>query len=57
MPTKLGIAIAALAAALGIAACGGDDGVGSGSSGEATVAEGGKATGDVLMTSTVIGGH
>jgi spermidine/putrescine transport system substrate-binding protein len=50
MPTKLGIAIAALAVALGIAACGGDDGVGSGSSADAPVAEGGEATGDVLIS-------
>jgi spermidine/putrescine transport system substrate-binding protein len=50
MPTKLGIAIASLAAALGIAACGGDDGVGSGSSQEAPVAEGGEPSGEVLIS-------
>jgi spermidine/putrescine transport system substrate-binding protein len=50
MPTKLGIAIAGLAAALGIAACGGDDGVGGGGNGEVPVAQGGKATGDVLIS-------
>jgi spermidine/putrescine transport system substrate-binding protein len=50
MRTKLGIAIAAFAAALGIAACGGDDGVGSGSSEDAPVAEGGKASGEVLIS-------
>lgn len=49
MPSKLGIAIAALAAALGIAACGGDD-VGGGGGGEVPVAEGGKASGDVLIS-------
>ena len=50
MLTKLAIAIAALAAALGIAACGGDDGVGGGGDGEVPVAEGGKASGDVLIS-------
>ena len=51
MPTNLGIAIAGLAAALGIAACGGDDGVGGGGgNGEVPVAQGGKATGDVLIS-------
>jgi spermidine/putrescine transport system substrate-binding protein len=49
MRTKLGIAIAGLAAALGIAACGGDD-VGGGGNGEVPVAEGGKASGEVLIS-------
>jgi spermidine/putrescine transport system substrate-binding protein len=49
MPTKLGIAIAGLAAALGIAACGGDD-VGGGGGGEVPVAEGGKPSGEVLIS-------
>jgi spermidine/putrescine transport system substrate-binding protein len=48
-PTKLGIAIAGLAAALGIAACGGDD-VGGGGGGDVPVAEGGKASGEVLIS-------
>jgi spermidine/putrescine transport system substrate-binding protein len=43
-------AIAALALALGLAACGGDDGVGGGEDGEASVAEGGEASGDVLIS-------
>jgi spermidine/putrescine transport system substrate-binding protein len=47
----LAAAIAALALALGLAACGGDDdGVGGGEDGEATVAEGGEATGEVLIS-------
>jgi spermidine/putrescine transport system substrate-binding protein len=50
MPTKLIVAIVALATALGIAACGGDGGVGSGNNQDVTVAEGGKATGDVLIS-------
>jgi spermidine/putrescine transport system substrate-binding protein len=46
----LAAAIAALALALGLAACGGDDGVGGGEDGEAPVAEGGEATGDILIS-------
>jgi spermidine/putrescine transport system substrate-binding protein len=46
----LAAAIAALALTLGLAACGGDDGVGGGEDGEASVAEGGQATGDVLIS-------
>jgi spermidine/putrescine transport system substrate-binding protein len=48
MATKLRIAIAVLVAALGISACGDDGGVGSDR--DVTVAEGGKATGDVLIS-------
>jgi spermidine/putrescine transport system substrate-binding protein len=46
----LALAGLGLAAALGLAACGDDGGVGSGSDQEVTVAEGGKATGDVLIS-------
>jgi spermidine/putrescine transport system substrate-binding protein len=47
---RLSLALLGVAAALGIAACGGDDdGVGGGQE-EVTVAEGGKATGDVLIS-------
>jgi spermidine/putrescine transport system substrate-binding protein len=46
----LAAAIAALALALGLAACGGDDGVGGGESEDVPVAEGGEATGDVLIS-------
>ena len=46
----LAAAIAALALALGLAACGGDSGVGGGDGGQAPVAEGGEATGDVLIS-------
>jgi spermidine/putrescine transport system substrate-binding protein len=47
---SLAAAIAALALALGLAACGGDDGVGGGGSEDVTVAEGGEATGEVLIS-------
>jgi spermidine/putrescine transport system substrate-binding protein len=47
---SLAAAIAALALTLGLAACGGDDGVGGGEDGEAPVAEGGQATGEVLIS-------
>jgi spermidine/putrescine transport system substrate-binding protein len=46
----LAAAIAALALALGLAACGSDDGVGGGADGDVPVAEGGEATGDVLIS-------
>jgi spermidine/putrescine transport system substrate-binding protein len=50
MLTRLGLASACVAVALGIAACGGDDGVGSGSSEEVPVAKGGKPSGEVLIS-------
>jgi spermidine/putrescine transport system substrate-binding protein len=46
----LAIAVLALGAGLGVAACGGGGGVGSGNSEEVTVAKGGKATGEVLIS-------
>ena len=46
----LAAGIAVLALALGLAACGGDDGVGGGEDGDVPVAEGGEATGDVLIS-------
>ena len=46
----LAATIAALAAALGLAACGSDDGVGGGAGGDVPVAECGEATGDVLIS-------
>ena len=42
--------LVAVAAALVLAACGGDDGVGGAGSEDVTVAEGGEATGDVLIS-------
>jgi spermidine/putrescine transport system substrate-binding protein len=50
MPTKLGIVIAGLAATLAIAAGGGDDGVGGGGDGEVPVAQGGEASGEILIS-------
>jgi spermidine/putrescine transport system substrate-binding protein len=49
MLTKLGLAIACLAAVLGIVACGGDE-VGGGREGDVTVAEAGKPTGEVTIS-------
>jgi spermidine/putrescine transport system substrate-binding protein len=46
----LAAAIAALALALGLAACGGDDGVGGAEDEDVPVAEGGEATGDILIS-------
>lgn len=48
--TWLAAATAALALALGLAACGSDDGVGGGAEGDVTVAEGGEPSGDVLIS-------
>ena len=48
--TWVAAAIAALALALGVAACGSDDGVGGAGGEDVTVAEGGEATGDVLIS-------
>jgi spermidine/putrescine transport system substrate-binding protein len=48
---RLAIAIACLAGALALAACGGDDGgVGGAEEGEAPVAEGGEASGEILIS-------
>jgi spermidine/putrescine transport system substrate-binding protein len=49
MLTRLGLASACLVLAIAIAACGGDD-VGGGSGGEVPVAQGGEASGDVLIS-------
>lgn len=43
-------ALAALAAAVALSACGGDDTVGGGNEGEVAVAEGGKASGEVTIS-------
>jgi spermidine/putrescine transport system substrate-binding protein len=48
--TGFAAAIAALALALGVAACGGGDNVGGGNAGEVTVAKGGPASGSVLIS-------
>jgi spermidine/putrescine transport system substrate-binding protein len=47
---RLLIAIAALAAAVALAACGDDDAVGGGNQGEIQTAQGGKATGEVTIS-------
>jgi len=48
--TGLAAAIAVLALALGLAACGGDDNVGGGDTSDVTVAKGGTPSGDVLIS-------
>src|SRR5215208_6054389 len=48
--TGFAAAIAALALALGVAACGGDGGVGGGDNADVTVAKGGPASGSVLIS-------
>ena len=47
---RLILAVIALAAALGLAACGSDDSVGGGNEGEQQTAKGGKATGEVTIS-------